>query len=359
MITADFFNQHTYLPLLNHRWQSLTQLRTTWFQMVVETWETLMPLEYVHLALGLVFGVDLEKGSELQSSIKIIGMSHVTSASGYNVGLILNLAHSITSRFYRLYRLATLFPLVWVYVWLCDFTPSVTRAALMSSLMLLAASGRRQLSAMRALCYTAVLVAIFKTDWLGSLSFQLSWFATLGIVAWLPLTDVERWLGMKSWERTQSQADVARVGWRWWWCEFRQNWLATLCTQLTTGPLIFEHFQNWPVVALLANPLLLWLTPAMTLLSGGYLVVTTAAQPILGHLLGDPVWGWWLGWPLRTTMDVFRWGAEGLARLPGSNLVVADWPTWQTYGWWGCLYLVWLWRGRVAQGRHRIIVPYV
>ncbi len=357
---ADFSTLLSDWLLLICRALNACQLRSSWLQMVSDTWVTLMPLSHVQLALGLTFGVDLEKGSQLQSLIKIIGMSHVTSASGYNVGLILNLTRRLTSRFYRFYGLLILLPLVWLYVWLCDFTPSVSRAALMSSLILIAGMCRRQLSVMRALVLTAVLVALVQPQWLGELSFQLSWLATLGIVWWLPMLNVECWLGVNTAEQLRGQSPSWTVAalWRWWWHEFWQNWSATLATQVTTWPLIFEHFQKWPVVTLLANPLLLWLTPTMTLLSGGYLVVTTITQPVLGPMLTDPVWGWWLGWPLRSTIDVFWWGVSSLAKLPFGEVVVSNWRSWHTYCWWMCLYLVWL-RWRSFQ-RHQqlILTPY-
>jgi competence protein ComEC len=137
------------------------------------------------LMTGLVTGDDSSLSFPARSAFLATGTTHITAVSGSNFALLTLIAvaasgGSGTRR--RIPWLAATTTVIWCYAILVGLPPSALRAALMASLALLAVRfGRRPDFASLLIVCAAVQLAIRPSD-LHSLSFQLSFAATLALV---------------------------------------------------------------------------------------------------------------------------------------------------------------------------------
>lgn len=248
--------------------------------------------------LGFVFGQDELISATMRHDLKITGMSHIMSASGYNIGLILGLAQPMICRFCSRKRSFWFFCLVmWCYVWLAGASASLYRAALMASLGYF---GHKwlffQISPLRLLALSFMLLFLLSPQLATSLSFQLSAAATAGLIVLLPLLKVDGRLSALlvgvgiSPESTSGSLGKKILN------ILEESFYTTLMAQAFTVPLIWYHFQEFSLVSFVANPALLWITPIITIFG---LVTTGVVLPLSAlqlEVLVKPLA--WLGWML-------------------------------------------------------------
>ena len=236
----------------------------------------------------MIFGGSNQLSPVFKSQIKVIGLSHVVSASGYNVSLILNSGWFICRRFCppRIVALGVLLLLL-SYLWVAGPTASLSRAALMGALSVWApAYSHCQYRARWGLVLVAGIMIMVSPALLRNISFQLSVAASAGILFILPLFERHGgWLTQLAGDDlisadSASALSVVQVeNWRRKiWAELRQSWLICVAAQLMTAPLILFHFGEFSWLSLVANPLLLWLTPLITVSGLGLLVLEVITQ---------------------------------------------------------------------------------
>jgi competence protein ComEC len=187
------------------------------------------------LLAGLVTGDDHALTRERRDAFVRTGTSHLTAVSGSNVALLVTLASfglaGATRR--RLLWQVGVVGGVWAYALLVGLEPPVTRAALVATGALLAARVGRRPDLLTLLALSGALMVAVEPDVLWSLSFQLSFAASLGLVAVVPSGGV---VGLGAWLK----AGIWTAG---------AAWLATL-------PLQAAAFGTLSLVAIPANLLL-------------------------------------------------------------------------------------------------------
>ena len=132
--------------------------------------------------------------AEVQQAFRDTGTAHIIAISGFNITILAGLFMTISRRLFkgRLNFLAAVAGIA-IYTLLVGAEPSVVRAAIMGGLGILAQElGRRQF-ALNSLAFTAVVMCLFNPFMPWDVSFQLSFFATLGLIlyaqpfeAWVP-----------------------------------------------------------------------------------------------------------------------------------------------------------------------------
>jgi competence protein ComEC len=241
--------------------------------------------------MGMVLGNTSGITSELSTALKVVGMQHVVSASGFNVGLIAWLGSQISSK-WRSHRVSFVMfnlCLVWVYVAVAGGSLSLLRAAVMFSLGAIAQILCRQYRPAWGLIWSVVLLVIWKPEWLESISLQLSAAASWGILTTMPV--IEKWqskntpqpagflLSLETLTISASPVALAtssvpmRRWLSWWWRTWWEGWWITLAAQLYTWPLLLHHFVEFSWWGMIVNPFLLWMTPFLTF--GGLVQIGT------------------------------------------------------------------------------------
>ena len=287
-------------PLLAFLYNLRMQARTTL--------QAILPMPESALLTGILLGIGDDMPASVIQDFQVTGTAHIWAISGFNIAILSGLVLTFFGRLLPRRRLAAAglaAGTVAAYTLLVGASPSVVRSALMGGLgmggMLL---GRRQ-AGLNSLTFTAAVMALFEPSMPWNVSFQLSFLATLGLVVFgEPLQ-----AGFQGLLARRLGADWARriagpVG---------EYFLLTLAAQAVTLPVTVLSFGRFSLSAVLANPLVLPIQPAVMILGGLALLCGLVFLP-LGQLLGA------LAWPtLAYTLRV----VELLASIPGGVVNVA------------------------------------
>src|SRR6185369_8160958 len=135
------------------------------------------------LLAGILLGVDTGLTDKLQQAFKNTGTAHIIAISGFNISIIAGIFVTFFSKFLGPRRGALLAILgIVFYTLLVGADAAVVRAAIMGSLALFARQvGRRQF-ALNTLLAVALLMCLWNPLYIWDVGFQLSFFATLGLI---------------------------------------------------------------------------------------------------------------------------------------------------------------------------------
>ncbi len=269
----------------------------------------IIPAPQSALANGLLFGGDDRLSDEMQNIFAKTGMTHIVAVSGYNVSVIVAVVMGFVIFVGVNRRYAVIFAIgsVLFFVALIGFPSSGVRAAIMGILVLVAASYGRVSHAYGAIFFTgAVMIAINPLLLRYDVGFQLSFLATLGIIAVYPV--LERYFVSKN--AAFGVVDIL---------------VLTISAQIFVLPIIVYHFHTISLVSLLANVLVLPIIPITMLLVFLMLVVSFIFYPIA--LL--------FGWASFFLLSYEIFVIESLAKISWGSIYVEN-----VYVWWGVLYYV-------------------
>ena len=245
------------------------------------------------LIRALLLGDKTNLNPETKRQFASAGAMHVLAVSGLHVGILLEVLLFFLGRFPRWIskKKAVLISvlLIWAYAVFIGLPPSVTRAALMFSLLVIARIWSKNYAPLNILAFSALILLIIEPHWIFDLGFQLSYLAMFGILTlYKPIAELffirSKWL-RKIWEGTA-------VG---------------IAAQLGTIPLVLYHFHQFPNYFAVTNI-------GMMILVGAVLVFTLiylAFQwiPYLQFALA-----WVLGLGLSAMIYLVTW----IDSLPGA-----------------------------------------
>lgn len=235
-----------------------------------------------------------------KNNMSLSGVSHVVAVSGLHLSILMT-ALGLFLRRRRLVAIIAL-PVLWIFAAMVGFTPSVTRAAVMQSFLLLAPILKREYDTPTALG-SALLFLLLENPWaIANVSLQLSFGAVAGIV--FCTGPSHHWLmghlapeGRKLWRPLRRLAASCSAG-----------VATTLGALVFTTPLTALYFGQVSLISVLSNLLLLPLISLCFVLILVALLLGFVYTP-LGTLLGGVI-----AWPLR----LFLWAVERLADLPNA-----------------------------------------
>ena len=278
----------------------------------VATAYRLWPDPEASLLAGVLLGVDKGIPQPVLQAFQDTGTAHIIAISGFNMAILSGLLAATLGRWLgkrRRFLAAALSTLLLIaYALLVGADPSVVRAALMGMLSLFAASVGRRQDGYNTLAFVAALMALVNPFILWSVSFQLSFMATLGLVVFAdPLSSGLERLASRfvAQERLRSLSKPVSA-----------YLLFTLAALIMTLPVMVYHFQRLSLIALLANPAILPVQPAMMGLGGAALLLGLVYLPA-GKLLGA------LAWPFAAY--TIR-AVEGFSRIKAGTVGVAPDP---------------------------------
>ena len=169
-------------------------------------------------------------------------MSHLLAVSGLHTGIVfalVNLALWWLPLFRRGHLLKNLRAAVavWLFVAAAGFPPSAVRAAAMCTVLQAALASASEYVGLNALAAAGFGMLVWNPNWLGDISFQLSFVAVAAILAWgVPLCRRCR----TRWKGVNVVVDAYLIG-----------FVATAAT----APLVSHTFGVVPLAGLVVNPL--------------------------------------------------------------------------------------------------------
>ena len=265
------------------------------------------------LLAGILLGVDTGLTRELQQAFKNTGTAHIIAISGFNISIIAGIFFAFFSKFLGDRRGAVLAILgIVLYTFIVGADAAVVRAAIMGSLALFARQvGRRQV-ALNTLLFVAAAMCVVNPLYVWDVGFQLSFFATLGLILYAtPFSEFANRMITKYFP-TSTAERTAEL--------FSEFVLLTLAAQLTTIPIMAYHFQRISLVSFIANPFILPAQPAVMIL-GGLAVLLSHVWIVLGQAVA------WITFPfvLYTIRMV-----EIFDRVPHGMLFLGEVSIWFT-----------------------------
>jgi competence protein ComEC len=274
------------------------------------------------LLAGVLLGVDTGMTRDLQDAFKNTGTAHIIAISGFNMAIIAGVFFSLFKNLFG-ERYGAVIAVIGIlfYTILVGAEAPVMRAALMGIISLAARQLGRRSMGLNALGAVAMFMALFNPLVLWDVGFQLSFFATLGLILYAePFS-----LFVSNVISRFSKADVSTFA-----QILNDNVVLTFAAQLTTIPIMAYHFKRISLVSFIANPFILPVQPAVMILSGLALLVSHIIFP-LGQLLA------WIAWPFAAyTIRI----VELFDRVPHGSIYLGDSPIWWVIGFYLALFAV-------------------
>lgn len=219
--------------------------------------------EALEVCSALILGYRANFQAETLAAFINTGTVHVLSVSGLHVGMVfflLNFLFGFLDRFPhgRPIRFTLILISIWGYVLLTGMAPSILRAGVMISFLLVAGWSQRSNQNLNSLFASACCLLLFDPFMIFDMGFQLSYLAVLGLFTLYPLLNKafplkNKWI---------------RIIW--------QAVLVSISAQLFTTPLALYYFHQFPNYFLLGN--LFVSLPATTLM---YVGIALAVCPFL------------------------------------------------------------------------------
>ncbi|MFH1407864.1 MAG: ComEC/Rec2 family competence protein, partial [Patescibacteria group bacterium] len=207
---------------------------------------------YAELLAGMTLGIKNLPEKFNEDLIKT-GVIHVVVVSGFNVSLVISALFPLLLFLGRKASLAVSFLGVLLFVFLVGFEPPIIRAAIMGLIMLYGKYKGREKNVLGVLLLAAFVMIFISPLIIYSLSFILSFLATLGLIALSPL--VKKYVKLKFYG-------------------LEEDFVSTMSAQIMVWPIISYYFGRISVVSPLVNVLVLWVVPLATVM--GFLYMATA-----------------------------------------------------------------------------------
>ncbi|CAN5736465.1 hypothetical protein BH10CYA1_BH10CYA1_34310 [soil metagenome] len=180
--------------------------------LIVNTHRKYLPPKLADLLSSMVLGNRaVALSAETTHTFRDVGLSHILAASGFNLTIV-------TVMSFALCRLVTpsvvlangaCFLCMLGFVSLAGPSPSVIRAALMCTIMLITKSGQRKTQVLSALALAFLLTVTADPLCTSDLGLQLSYAATVGIVLGSKALTTQLYSGKSKWK--QALADAIAV----------------------------------------------------------------------------------------------------------------------------------------------------
>ena len=247
------------------------------------------------VASALLLGKKDDLDSETKQAFATAGAMHVLAVSGLHVGVIYLFLlwglKAFKSRNIEVWVLPFVSVLtLWFYALLVGFSPSIFRAVVMFTVIILGKSLNRQVNIYNSISVSAFILLLANPMNLFSVGFQLSYLAVIGIVfvydKLYPTLIAPNWLLDKIWSLS----------------------CISIAAQLATAPISIYYFNQFPTFFLFSN---------LIVIPVAFLVM------ILGILLlfiGTLDISQWLGLFLEVILKWLNLSVSGIQALPGSKI---------------------------------------
>lgn len=245
------------------------------------------------------------------------GAAHLLAVSGLHIGFLCVVANLLLwwlplVRRGHIVRSALIVGMIWLYAAVVGFTPSVTRAATMFTIMQVAINTGSLARALNTLCFTAFVMLAWDAGMIHDAGFLLSFLAVFAILEWgVPLTRV----GSHLISRLCSRLPKRRR--RWVTAPLRGIWSAVVVSTVAavaTTPLAASLFGTASLWSVVVGPAMVALSAVAVATIILWVVMPIAAiQGLVGWLVGSAI-GLMNGvaeWCARSRVMAFEWDVSG------------------------------------------------
>jgi len=247
-----------------------------------------LPEPLAPFAMGLLIGQRSLIPPDLYGKLTAVGLTHIVAVSGYNLTIIIGAVRRIMGKRSKFQSLVVSLALIGLFLAVTGLSASIVRAAMISSLSLLAAYYGRTIRPMVLILFTAAVTALWNPFYVwGDIGWYLSFLAFFGILVLAPLF-TRRFFGAH-----EPGVAVSAV-------------IETSAAELLTLPFIMFIFGRLSLIGLVANLLVVPLVPLAMLAS---FVAALAGMWV-------PAISGWFALPARLSLTYMLDTILLLARIP-------------------------------------------
>lgn len=227
---------------------------------------TALPEREAGLLTGLLIGNtdNLSSGDTL--SLRIAGLSHLVAVSGLHVGFLVAFCYLLFGRRWGTY---CSIPLILLFVPIAGASPSVIRAAIMYLIAAAAFITRKEANTLNSLFAALAILLIQNPYAIASLSLQLSFAATLGLVLFAGKMQTKLLRPFHSLPQIPRKILVFFAG----------ALSCTVCATIFTTPILLSAFGYVSILSVLSNLLVVGVT-AICFIGGFLLCLASAVFPV-------------------------------------------------------------------------------
>lgn len=269
---------------------------------------SVLPEPEASFAIGLLLGQRSTIPEDINNQLAVAGLTHLVAVSGYNLTIMVVAARRLFGRASKYQFSVVSMLLIVCFVFLAGWSASLFRAALVSTLSLLAWNCGRHIKPLLLLALSGALTAMVNPFYIWSdLGWYLSFLAFFGVLIVAPILN-----GLLA--PTKQPKMLASL------------LTETISAQLMTIPIILFAFGRFSVYALLANLLVVPLVPVAMLLA-----LVSGLAACLSYSFGSII-----AWPcaqlLRYMLEITAW----VSSLPHAS--IQKQVSWQVMA--GCYLLI-------------------
>ena len=246
------------------------------------------------VAAAILLGYDDNLADEVRKDYVAAGSMHILCVSGMHVGIIYLLASFLLGflnrkKWQKTLKQVLLLTLIWFYALIAGLSPSILRASLMISFVIIGEAIRRKGFVVNSIAASAFILLCINPNNLFEIGFLLSYAAVMGIVVLqrpiYNLLYVKNKLLDKAWQITA----------------------VALSAQIATVPFTLFYFQQFTTYFWLSN---LFMTPiSFIVVISGMILLLVSWIPYLNTLVGYLVWG---------SVYVMNWVVAKIESIPYS-----------------------------------------
>ncbi len=219
------------------------------------------------LGNGFLLGQKTALPEKLNNDLRLLGLTHIIVASGYNLTILIRFARKLFEKISRFTAVATSVGLIYGFLQITGNSPSMARASLIAIISLGAWYFGRKIHPFILLPFSAAITILINPSYAwGDIGWLLSFTAFVGVIIFSPLVHAYYWGDSKP-------------------GNIRQVFIETMSAQLLTLPIIAFVFGQYSPLAILANVLILPFLPvdmALTTLAGFGAVIFSGISTIIG-----------------------------------------------------------------------------
>ncbi len=257
---------------------------------------------YIHekdaqaVASTLILGYRTDLSQDILEAYSKTGTMHVLSVSGMHVAILVLLLNFILkfldkSAQTRIAKTIFIIAMVWFYALITGLAPSVVRASIMLSLVLIAQASAKKVNIFNVIAIAAFILLLIDPFNLTNVGFQLSFIAVAGLIYIQPLIynlyDPENKMLKYIWS-------IVSV---------------SIAAQLSTAPISLYYFHQFPIYFIISN-LFIMLPAVFIMYTGVSLLLLSWIIPIARFL----------GFILNEVIDFTNAGLSCIEEIPHANI---------------------------------------
>ena len=240
------------------------------------------------LGSGFLLGQKTQLPEKLDQQLKLLGLTHIVVASGYNLTILVRFSRRFFSKISRYSALAMSMLLILGFAEMTGFNPSMVRASIITFLSLVAWYFGRKVHPIVLLSFSAALTVLINPSYAwGDIGWLLSFSSFVGVIILSPLIHAYFWGDKKP-------------------GNIRQVFIETMSAQLLSLPIIIFVFNQYTPISLIANALVLPFIPVAM----GLVFIAGIGGIVTKFLAGL------IGWPAEMGLKYMTTVIDKLSSLP-------------------------------------------